>query len=65
VPERCSTERGSSLANKHQTKLKKLAKDSRLFTKSVNYGCKFFYNMGPGVGYKKLTSPLIINIFDS
>ncbi len=50
MPERDSTEIGSVLSCKHQTRLLKFARDkhSSLLQKFVNYGRKKFYNIGPG-----------------
>jgi hypothetical protein len=47
--ERCFIHLGSSLTSKHETRLERLARDkhSSLLRKSVNYGQKKFYNIGP------------------
>ncbi len=52
VPCRCSTlGQASRLTRKHQTRLERLARDklSSLLRRSVNYGQKKFYNIGPWV----------------
>jgi hypothetical protein len=47
VPEKYSTEIGSGLLRRHQTRLEKLARDkhSSLLRKSIKYGCKKFHNV--------------------
>jgi hypothetical protein len=45
-PERFFTRVGSSLANKHKTKLKRLARDKHSsLLQTVNYECKKLYNV--------------------
>jgi hypothetical protein len=45
-PERFFTRVDSSLAHKHETKLKKLAREKHSsLLQTVNYGCKKFYNV--------------------
>ncbi len=49
APERWFTQVGSSLTHKYQTRLERLNRDkhSSLLQKSVSYGQKKFYNIGP------------------
>ncbi len=63
VPERCFTWVGSGLTRKFQTRLERLARDknSSLLQKSVNYGCKKFYRIGPWL--KKVRRKFVSQFF--
>jgi hypothetical protein len=51
--ERCFIHLGSGLTSKHWARLERLARDkhSSLLQKTVNYGRKKFYNIGPRQDY--------------
>jgi hypothetical protein len=56
---RCSTLGWApDLAHKHQTRLERLARDKHcsLLQKTVNYGCKKFYRIGPRGILKKASN---------
>jgi hypothetical protein len=59
--ERCFTWEGSGLGHQHMIMLLKLARvrNSSFLGKLINYGCKMFYNIGPGVDFMKLFTPVI------
>jgi hypothetical protein len=59
TPERGFTLVGSGLTHKHWTRLEKLARDkhSIILRKSINYGQKKFYNIGPRSQFFKTFLP--------
>jgi hypothetical protein len=55
APERCFTQVGSYLTQKHLNKLERFARDkhSSLLQIFINHGCKKFYIIGPSVRIHK------------